>query len=82
MKLAIMRLMENGELNFHQLFVGHKINKFRVLYHICTAQDKSAPSSIACLGPNTLADLSQLFSILSDLKCYYRSAFSCYTNHL
>jgi hypothetical protein len=34
-----------------------------------------------CLSPDTLADLSQFFSILNDLK-YYRSAFSSYTNHL
>jgi len=32
------------------------------------------------LSPNTLADLSQFFSILSDLKCY-GSAFSSSTNH-
>jgi hypothetical protein len=31
--------------------------------------------------PDTLADLSQFFLILSDLKCY-RSAFSSSTNHL
>ncbi len=42
---------------------------------------QTGPSSIACLWLNTLADLSQNFSILSDLKCF-RSAFSCSTNHL
>jgi hypothetical protein len=33
------------------------------------------------LSSNTLPDLSQFFSILTDLKCY-RSAFSSSTNHL
>jgi hypothetical protein len=42
---------------------------------------KIGPSSIACLWPNTLVDLSQFFSILNELKCY-RNTFSSFTNHL
>ncbi len=47
----------------------------------CAGLGWTGPSLITCLWPNTLADLSQFFSILSDLKCY-RSAFSSSTNHL
>jgi hypothetical protein len=38
-----------------------------------------APPPNTSLSPNTLADLSQFFSILSDLKCY-RNAFSALTS--
>ncbi len=38
-------------------------------------------NKLVCLWSNTLANLSQFFSILSDLKCY-RSAFSSSTNRL
>jgi len=39
------------------------------------------PSLNISSSPKTLANLSQFFSILSDLKCY-RSAFSSFRNHL
>jgi hypothetical protein len=38
-------------------------------------------SSNINLSPNILVNLSQFFSILSDLECY-RSTFSSFTNHL
>jgi hypothetical protein len=43
---AIMRLMENGELNFHQFFVGHKMN---FTYFIIFAQHKINQPIINCL---------------------------------
>jgi hypothetical protein len=39
------------------------------------------PSLNISLSPNTLANLSQFFSILSNLKCF-SSAFSSFRNHL
>jgi hypothetical protein len=47
-------------------------SKFRVEWRL---------SSIINLSLITLANLSQFFSILSDLKSY-RSTFSSFTNHL
>jgi hypothetical protein len=38
-------------------------------------------TSNASISSNTLANLFQFFSILSDLKCY-RNTFSSFANHL
>jgi hypothetical protein len=59
MKLAIMRLMENGDLNFHQLFCRSQ-NKFHIL--IIFAQHKINQPITDCL-PMT-EHLGSSFSIV------------------
>jgi hypothetical protein len=63
---------ENQKSSQAQHIVQNQHSNFKVA---------TIPSLITCLWLNTLADLSQFFSILSDLKCY-RSTFSSFTNNL
>jgi len=63
----------------HHYFAGDSLKIVRISK--IRRIDKIRLSPNINLSLNTLADLSQIFSILSDLKCY-RSAFSSSTNHL